>query len=51
MTLFAETRLLLTFRTVFLDVHLFQTKVEFVVLQLLQALHCKIKILLVFIGT
>ena len=46
---FAETRLIPTFNSDVFDVHVFQTKVEFVALQLLKALHFKTKILSVFI--
>jgi hypothetical protein len=44
-----ETRLHLTFHSVVLDVHVFQTKAEFVAIQLLKALHFETKIPSVFI--
>jgi hypothetical protein len=43
---FTETHLLPTYHSVVLDVHVFQTKVEFVALQLLHAAHFTIKIFL-----
>jgi len=47
----AETRLLPTFHSIVLDVHVFQTKVEFLAIQLLKAFKFKIEIVAVFIST
>jgi hypothetical protein len=47
---FAETRLLPTFNSVFLDIHAFQGKPEVVALQLLKALNLKQNLIIIYLA-